>query len=81
MSDDELKRKIENSLCLEYKTYYIDYIEFLFLRFRHENTTKIFGDDFYKNNYKRFEIIIDNKIIDSNYYTFEREVFIIFIYI
>ena len=78
VSDDELKRKIENSLCLEYNTN----LPNSFFKLFHEKTTKIFGDYFYTNNYKKFEIIIDNKIIDSNYYTFEREgIHNIYIYI
>ena len=67
--DEEIKRKIENSICLEY---YSD---------RYGNVT-IFGYYFYQNNYQNIEIIIDNKIINSRYYKFEREgIHNIYIYI
>jgi hypothetical protein len=68
--EDELKRKIENSLCLEYYT-----------NCNYKNI-QIFGEHFYTNNYQKIEIIIDSKIINSNYYTFEKKgIHNIYIYI
>ena len=48
-------------MCLEYYTNYDDY------------TIPIFGNIIYHNDYQNIENFIDNKIINSNYNTFEKK--------